>query len=441
MSKAPNTVHDADGNFADYFRHEDVVLEDSLAWQIQSSSQHFDALRGIFQGAPDLVRFRLWMLLTLVRQTQYQFTRGDIEGVFHAARIDAMDTVLKRFREVQILDWDETQRVYSLTALGQRCAALLAALAESAPDELSELLSQVVGAEQLGTLQGGQVQLLQSQLLRLHQEFEEAITSGSEFRLREARKRYDRASRLIDKASGTITSIISNAKGQQALEQAARGLGLAQARLLAMASQFNRALQQADRQRITLGSTGMTNTDVKRWLQQVKDIPSFLSDALHRPLRTPALAQHELLDVTEAEFERDRPTQQAEQGLPSAQAAPEGQLTAVALPRELGDLVRLLNEWAQPLPKDNPITQRPVSDALLAKHQDAELRFAQVAYKLQLLPLLGDAQAAQLPGSTGELARLPWLLEWSTSITSTPDTLQVEALSDGQLLASYTSTP
>jgi hypothetical protein len=352
-----------------------------------------------------------------------------------------MDAVLKRFREVQILDWDETQRVYSLTALGQRCAALLTPLAETAPDELSELLGQVVGAEQLGTLQGGQVQLLQSQLLRLHQEFEEAITSGSEFRLREARKRYDRASRLIDKASGTITSIISNAKGQQALEQAARGLGLAQARLLAMAAQFNRALQQADRQRITLGTTGMTSTDVKRWLQQVKDITSLLTDALHRPTRTPALAQHELLDVTEAEFERDRPIAQAKQGLPEAQAAPVGQLTAVALPHELGDLVQLLGAWAQALPNDKAATQRPISEALLAQHQDADLRFAQVAYKLQLLPLLGDAQAAQLPGSTGELARLPWLVQWSTSLTPTPDTLQIEALSDGQLLASSPSTP
>ena len=44
------------------------------------------------------------------------------------------------------------------------------------------------------------------------------------------------------------------------MERAARGMGQAQSRLLAMASQFNRALQQVDRQRVTLGTTGITST-------------------------------------------------------------------------------------------------------------------------------------------------------------------------------------
>ncbi|MBN4658879.1 aldehyde dehydrogenase family protein, partial [Escherichia coli] len=51
----------------------------------------------------------------------------------------------------------------------------------------------------------------------------------------------------------------------QRLEREARALGYAQARLLAMASQFHRALQQLDRQRVTLGSTGVTSSDVRDW--------------------------------------------------------------------------------------------------------------------------------------------------------------------------------
>ncbi|UUZ65580.1 hypothetical protein LP417_14680 [Polaromonas sp. P1-6] len=81
-------------------------------------------------------------------------------------------------------------------------------------DELAGLLGQVVGADQLGTLDGRQIQMLQAQLGRLHGEFQDAIASGSEFRLREARKRYDRAARLIDRASDAITAIIGNARGQ-----------------------------------------------------------------------------------------------------------------------------------------------------------------------------------------------------------------------------------
>ena len=32
-------------------------------------------------------------------------------------------------------------------------------------------------------------------------------------------------------------------------------------------------LQQVDRQRVTLGTTGITSTDVKRWLQAAAPIP------------------------------------------------------------------------------------------------------------------------------------------------------------------------
>lgn len=64
----------------------------------------------------------------------------------------------------------------------------------------------MVDANQLGSVDAGQVQLLHAQLAHLHGEFADAIASGSEFRLREARKRYDRAATLIDRASEAIAA-------------------------------------------------------------------------------------------------------------------------------------------------------------------------------------------------------------------------------------------
>jgi hypothetical protein len=280
--------------------------------------------------------------------------------------------------------------------------------------------------------------MLQAQLLRLHHEFSDAIASGSEFRLREARKRYDRAARLIDKASSTITTIISNARGQRALEQAARALGLAQSRLLAMASQFNRALQQVDRQRVTLGTTGITSTDVKRWLQTQPHLERLLDTALHSPVALAVLAPHEMLDVTEAEFERDRPEAQAAEPLPASQSAPLGDLSAVALPQELGDLSTLLAQWATAHGDTAESTPLPVHTALLAEVDGQAARYAQVAYKTQLLPLLGDAQARDLSGATGELARQPWRLQWH-NVLAALDHPAISHLSSGQL--ELTSTP
>ena len=403
---------DSDTTLSDYFRDPDFASESTLAWRIEQHGGLVDALRGLFHGPAGLVRLRLFVFMGLLGQSEANLNRDQINELFHAVRPEALDTVFKRFRDTGLLLWDETQRRTSLTPLAQQLAGVLGVF-NTAPQgadgdgdgDLASLLSQVVGADQLGTLDAAQVQMLQAQLGRLHAEFEDAIASGSEFRLREARTRYDRAARLIDKASSAIATLIGNAHGHVTLERAARALGQAQGRLLAMASQFNRALQQVDRQRVTLGTTGITSTDVKRWLQTLAAPEHLLADALAHPVGMVALSPHELLDVTEAEFERDRPTLGLPDALPLSQAAPLGELSAVALPQALADLSDLLASW--------DASPRRAVDALLGDAPlDAE--YAHVAYKAQLLPLLGDAQACQLPGATGDLARQPWRVEWST---------------------------
>ncbi|SFC71830.1 hypothetical protein SAMN05216344_13424 [Polaromonas sp. OV174] len=414
---------------AGYFRDADLASDSPLAWQLEQKSAHIDALRGLFHGPAGLVRLRLWVFLTLMSQGDAVLTRETLDQLFHALRPEALDTVLKRFREVGLLGWDETQRCHGITPLAQQIAAVLGPLNSGQDDdELAGILGQVVGADRLGTLDGRQVQMLQAQLGRLHGEFQDAIASGSEFRLREARKRYDRAARLIDRASEAITAIISNARGQLALEKAARGLGQAQSRLLAMASQFNRALQQVDRQRVTLGTTGITSTDVKLWLQTVSGLHTLAEDVMAAPAGLMALAPHEMLDVTEAEFERDRPQAGAPDSLPLAQPAPEGNLDTVALPQELAELSTMLAQWG--LLTDSP-APHALADALLGPNP-ADTRYAQVAYKAQLMPLLGDAQAKGLAGATGDLARQPWRVEWTT-VLQTLDHPAVAQLSQGLL--------
>ena len=415
----------AEGRFEDYFREGAVPIDALRLWQLAQQGPLIDALRALFHGPQELVRLRVWVFVELMALPQSRIERDELNRHFHALRSEPLDLVLKRLRDASLLLWDTTTQQYSVPPLAQQVMALLAPLVRAPDDDadLAGMLASVAGAHQLGVLEPAQLQHLQAQLARLHDEFAEAITSGSEFRLRRARRRFDHALSLVERASPALTAIITGAQGQAKLERLARDLGLAQAKLLAMASQFNRALQQADRQRVTLGSTGITTTDVKRWLQGLAD-PAVLAaqaDGAFLHGITPVfVAAHEMLDVTEGEFERERGVAQAEP-LPPARPAPVGRIEGIALPAELQAMVDHLIAW------QHEAQEHDVADALLGG------RFAQAAYRAQLMPLIGDAQAQSLQGATGKLARLPWRVQWQAELRASGDE-HVQALSAGTLL-------
>lgn len=414
----------AEGRFEDYFREGAVPIDALRLWQLAQQAPLIDALRALFHGPQELVRLRVWVFVELMALPQSRIERDELNRHFHALRSEPLDLVLKRLRDASLLLWDTTTQQYSVPPLAQQVMALLAPLVRAPDDDadLAGMLASVAGAHQLGVLEPAQLQHLQAQLARLHDEFAEAITSGSEFRLRRARRRFDHALSLVERASPALTAIITGAQGQAKLERLARDLGLAQAKLLAMASQFNRALQQADRQRVTLGSTGVTTTDVKRWLQGLADPAALAAQADGAFLQGIApvfVAAHEMLDVTEGEFERERGVAQAEP-LPPARPAPVGRIEGIALPAELQAMVDQLIAW-QRGPQEHD-----VADALLGG------RFAQAAYRAQLMPLIGDAQAQSLQGATGKLARLPWRVQWQAELRASGDE-HVQALSAGTL--------
>ena len=70
---------------------------------------------------------------------------------------------------------------------------------------------------------------------------------------------------------------------------------------------------------MTLGSAGVTSSDVRMWLQSQDALHDLLADALSTGVAPVFISQHDLLDVAEGEFERDRPDPPADDGFASAQ--------------------------------------------------------------------------------------------------------------------------
>jgi hypothetical protein len=438
--EAGDAESSTDASFSAYFRDPDAAPGHPVAWALGQRLDVIDALRGLFSGGQALVQLRLWCFLNLCSQPQGRLSRDDLQHLFHEVLPEPLEAVLKRLRDLNLLLWDATAQDYRLTPLAQQVQGLLASLnnAPSEDDEMGALLAQVAGAQQLGLVDAAQLQHLHAQLARMHDDFAEAIASGSESRLRLAQPRFDRALTLVDRAGQALTALIRAEHEDPRLERSARSLGQDQARLLSMASQFTRALQQADRQRVTLGSTGLTTSDVRLWLQNYQSthqsLDTLLGEALSMPVRPVFVSQHDLVDVAEGEFERDRPDPQRSTGLPPASDAATGTLDVMSLPAELGGLIDLLSKWqAMPPPapaldgEPEPEPGHPLREAVLGG------RFAQAAYRLQLLPLLGDAQAQTLKGQTGDLARQPWELRFATEHEAVDDR-EVALISQGLIV-------
>lgn len=415
--------------FEGYFREPGFAAESPLAWILGQRLELLDAVRGLMSGGQSAARLRLWVFLELAAQAQGRFSREDLNLLFHGLRPEALDVALKRLRDLGLLVWDATAQDYHLSPLAQQAQGLLAPLVRTPEDddEMGALLAQVAGAQALGLSDPAQIRHLHAQLARLYDEFADAIASGSEARLRESQPRFERALALVGRAGEALTALIRSEHDDPRLEREARALGHAQARLLSMASQFTRALQQADRQRVTLGSTGVTSSDVRLWLQSHPALHTLLADVLATGVQPVFVSAHEMVDVAEGEFERDRPDPQRAQGLPPAATAGAGEIEALRMPVELGALIDWLSD-AQSLSSDDggPV-QPPVAQAVLGG------RFAQAAYRMQLLPLLGDAQARTLQGQTGDLARLPWRAELDPVLEPTDDP-HVARLSAGRLI-------
>lgn len=437
--------------FDSHFRAPEFAPEHPLAWALGQQLDLIDALRGLFSGTQGLVQLRLWCFMELASQPQARLSRDDLNRLFHALLPDSLDGALKRLRELNLLVWDATAQDYHLSPLAQQVHGLLAAL--TAPpaaehDEMATLLAQVAGAQQLGLVSTNQLKHLHAQLARLHDEFAEAIASGSESRLRLAQPRFDRALALVDRAGQALTALIRADHEDPRLEREARAIGQEQARLLSMASQFTRALQQADRQRVTLGSTGLTTSDVRAWLQGHPALYQLVGEALSVPVRPVMVSQHDLLDVAEGEFERDRPGTASAAGLPPPAEAAHGTLDTLRLPAELGGLIDQLGRWqtlwardaataSDPADTDTEADGRPTVATPPCRehaHHEAILggRFAQAAYRLQLMPLVGDAQAKTLKGLTGDLARAPWTWQLQAKLVATDDEA-VSLISQGTL--------
>jgi hypothetical protein len=209
----------------------------------------------------------------------------------------------------------------------------------------------------------------------------------------------------VDKGSQILRAITSDERADSATHKAAQAIGRAQSALLNMQGMFSRALNQIERQRVHLGQSGLSTTDVKCWLLAHDDLASLARGAIDRPVMPLFVTPAEMIDVAETELLAERNAVSGPAVLPEGQDAPLTINDAPAVQAELDDWLARLSDFANlgnfPSFSEHTAKSIPIQDSLLPAS------FAIASYRASMLPLLGDTAEASLQGATAQLARLP----------------------------------
>ncbi|MBS1154537.1 MAG: hypothetical protein H6R07_461 [Proteobacteria bacterium] len=411
-----------DSLLGDFFKSGFNPLELNGVASLLHARPFLDAFITLFRGGEDEVLVRLLILREIgARADMPRWSRKELDAHFAYLNPIKLDTVLKRLSENNLLVWDSDEQLYDLAETGRVALAALSTLLQFAEGdaELGYLTAQVAAGQTMGRVSHETLQHLLARLNELYRAFEEALESQSEFRIRSAQARLESVWQWVQKGTDVMRMILEDDTLDLVTLNQAQAIAYAQSRMLRLTGVFQRRLSELAGQRVHLGQSGLTSTNVADWLRHQsqellaelgRDLLSFHPEPLF-------VTSDELLDVAEFELvERDRPEQNVS-GLPSSDAAPltseleaERLLEAEALHEELSQLVG----------------DTPLADVVLAD------TYNQTAYRLSLLALLGDADAATEVSVVADLVRLPLRLE-TEDVLDYPDHPEVAAITRGTL--------
>ncbi len=407
-NKATEQMSEDDDALQSFFRPGISPDDVSPIFPLRRAQPLLQAFTALFHGGFNNVMLRLLVLRELAADVDTpSLSRADINAKLGYIDPDRLETILTRLRSHGLLAWDAAQSVYRITPTARNVLAALSSLlqaehqAEQQGDEaeMSYMLTQVAGAQAVGGVSVEQLHHLLGRLIELTEEFSDAIASGSEFQLRTAQQKWHTACDWVEKGSQIIHAITNDSRADSATHRAAQAIGRAQSALLNMQGMFSRALNQIERQRVHLGQSGLSTTDIKTWLLQYPDLASLADDALAYPMTPLFITPSEMIDVAESELLTNRLSAVANI-LPTGENAPE-------IANEASDALLELDHWLDRLDRVSNIKHKqgdkpiPLQDLLLPSS------FAIASYRASLLPLLGDVNESALQGATAALARLP----------------------------------
>ncbi|MDO9054521.1 MAG: hypothetical protein Q7U37_11415 [Gallionella sp.] len=378
------------------------------------------AMIALFRGGDEEVLVRLVVLREIgLRADAPDWSPRELESHFAFFATAKLNTVLSRLREHELLLWNAEGRVYRLSSAGRMVLAALSNLLSFSTEQDSELgfyAAQIAAGSAVGKLSPEALAHLLARLAELESEFEQAITSGSEFRLRSAQNKLESVQQWMSKANEVMKNLGVSGFPDDASWRLAQEIGNRQSRLDRMSSIFQRELAAIARQQVHLSQGGLSSSELAGWLKERSlDELAALADGQLAVTPEPGFILFDvMLDNTEEFFEREQPGKRISLLPAPAEIEYISDIT-VEPPPQLAALTRLLENLQQTL---------SATDAVVGDN------FSAASYRLSLLTFIGEQN---VDPELAQLAALPLTLRWDDELKAVHRN-EVATISSGELI-------
>lgn len=408
--------------FAEFLKPGVFVQDIDALFPLLQSAQIIDVLIALFRGGREEVMIRLAVMREIAARAEMpEWTPEQLKNHFGFIDGTKLDTVLHRLRSHDLLQWDSDRRLYQISAAGRMVLAAISGLLRfgEQDDELGYLMAQAAGGSAVGELSPEHLSHVLAKLTEYEHFFQEAIASGSEFRLKAAQARLSKAQPWIEKATTLVNTISANGM-DEAGWQIVHKIASQQSRLLNMASIFQRELAKVARQRVMLSQGGLSSTELSAWLQQqTVDTLATLGESLTLTPEPLFMLPDVMLDITEDVLEREVFTSRMSTMPPEVDVAP-AETEVFTYPPQLADLTRVLHQ----LDHDSPLPEVVIGGS-----------FAQASYRYSLLTFLGEKhEDADLHALAEQPFRLLHALDTPLQVINRHE---VAAMTEGQLIKQH----
>lgn len=387
------------------------------------------AMIALFRGGDDEVMVRLMVLREIgLRADAPEWTPRDLQSHFAFINQSKLNTVLGRLREHELLLWDAERHIYQLSSAGRMVLSALSSLLSFSTEqdgELGFLAAQIAAGSAVGKLSPEALSHLLARLAELEEEFSQAVTSGSEFRLRAAQSKLASVWQWMEKANEVLRDLSAEGFADDASWRLAQEIGSRQSRIMRMSSVFQRELAEITRQQVHLSHGGLSSSELAAWLKQrsVDELVELAAEQLSFAPECTFILPDVMLDNTEEFVARDQPNRHVS-SMPAPAEVEYVDDVEHEPPYQLAALTRLLAGLEEPMNLADGIVGGSFSDA---------------SYRLSLLSFLGEQN---VDPELAPLAHLPLRLRWDESLElKTIGRDEIAAMSDGHIEPQQERTP